>query len=122
MDTSFHTRVVSTTSMPSSSSAISKAGTQFREALAQVRRIDAPLSPALNLTSGNGALESLMAQQQKGQHRLNRMMSEAQRKGSTADVAPRLALAMIDQSLMNDITAKVHSKCCAAVMQVCTST
>jgi hypothetical protein len=77
--------------------------------VAQVRRIDAPLSAALNTPSESGALQSLMANQQNGRRRLDRLMAETQRSGLGGRTTD-LMLEAINVSVVNDLTAKCVGK------------
>jgi hypothetical protein len=109
-------RAVDAVSLPARSSA----GTRFEQAVAQVARINRPLSPALDRAKDASVALRLTASMDEAKSRLDRLQSRLQRTGD-ASLTPLVAMQMMELDYRSTIAAKALGKVGATIKEVATS-
>ncbi|ANH70977.1 hypothetical protein [Mitsuaria sp. 7] len=109
-------RIVDAVSLPSRSSA----GTRFEQAVAQVARINRPLSPALDQARDAHLALRLTASMDEAQAKLGRLQDRMQRTND-ARLAPLVALQMQELDYRSTVAAKALGKVGATIKEVATS-
>jgi hypothetical protein len=110
-------RSVDAVSLPTRSSA----GTRFEQAVAQVARINGPLSPALvQARDPNAGAMRLTASMDQASARLNRLQTRMQRTGD-ANLAPLVAQQMQELDYRATLAAKALGKIGSTIKEIATA-
>ena len=98
----------------------SPAGTRFAQAVAQVARIQRPLSPALAQAGDSHAMTRLVGSVQESKARLDSLQTRMRRTGD-ARIAPLIARQMQELDYRSSLVAKALGKVGATIKEVATA-
>ena len=98
----------------------SPAGTRFAQAVAQVARIQRPLSPALASASDPHAMARLVSSVQESKARLDSLQTRMRRTGD-ASIAPLIAQQMQELDYRSSLVAKALGKVGSTIKEVATA-